>query len=269
MGRHTQARVPAQAGEQRPEVGREQGRGLLALDFDGVVCDAFEECALITWLGEHEHDRALPGPGQLDRVPEEFTTRFRTVRDYARVLDHFVVAHLPEADEIGAQAEFDRLYASLPDARVQRFVAGASDARDWFRESETEFWLGLHTLYPGVPELLRRAGVPVVIVTAKDEPSVRAILGRHGLESAIAGVYGECAAKPEAVREACVRRGVPLEAATFVDDNLTNVRRVSATGARAWWAQWGYQTPEHRAEAAQFGITGLELTGLAGLPLTI
>ncbi|MEE1799908.1 haloacid dehalogenase-like hydrolase [Streptomyces sp. JV176] len=265
MDRHPKTRAEPPG----PEVGREQGRGLLALDFDGVVCDALDECALITWLGEQTHDRALPGPGQLARVPEEFTARFRKVRDYARVLDHFLVAHHPEADAIGSQAEFDRLYASLPLPRVRRFVAAASAARDWFRESEPEFWLGLHTLYPGVPGLLRRAGVPVVIVTAKDEPSVRAILARHGLESAVAEVYGECAAKPEAVREACARRGVPLEAATFVDDNLTNVRRVSAAGVRARWALWGYQTPEHRAEAAQFGITGLELTGLSGLPLTI
>ncbi|MFE3739814.1 HAD family hydrolase [Streptomyces sp. NPDC059134] len=261
MDRPTRAR----AGEPGPEVGREQGRGLLALDFDGVVCDALDECALITWLGEQPYDPALPGPGQLARVPGEFTERFRKVRDYARVLDHFLVAHHPAAGAIGSQAEFDRLYAALPQPRVRRFVAGASAARDRLREKEPEFWLGLHTLYPGIPGLLRRAGVPVVIVTAKDESSVRAILAHHGLEAAVAEVYGECAAKPEAVREACARRGVPLEAATFVDDNLTNVRGVSAAGVRARWALWGYQTPEHRAEAAEFGITGLELTGLAGL----
>ncbi|MEV7090510.1 HAD family hydrolase [Streptomyces sp. NPDC093085] len=243
----------------------EQASGLLALDFDGVVCDALDECALVTWLGDRPHDLTLSGPEQLARVPAEFTARFRKVRNYARVLDHFLVAHHPEAEAIGSQAEFDRLFASFPDPRIQRFVAGASDARDWFRNTEPDFWLGLHTLYPGVADLLLRAGVPVVIVTAKDEPSVRAILDRHGLETAVAGVYGECAAKPEAVREACARRGIPLEAATFVDDNLTNVRRVSATGARAWWARWGYQTPEHRAEAARFEVPALELKDLPAL----
>lgn len=232
--------------------------GLLALDFDGVVCDALEECALVTWLGERPHDRTVPGPGQLELLPGAFTERFRAVRDYARLLDHFLVAHLPEADSITSQADFDRLFGSLPRERVERFTTAASEAREWFRTAEPDFWLGLHTLYPGVPELLRHTG-DVVVVTAKDEPSVRSILRRNGLEQTVAEVFGECRDKAAALQEACARRGVPLDAVTFVDDNLSNVRKVAAVGVRARWAQWGYQTPEHRSEAARYGIERLEL----------
>ncbi|WP_330240318.1 HAD family hydrolase [Streptomyces sp. NBC_00525] len=237
----------------------------LALDFDGVICDALEECALVTWLGIHPHDRTLPGPEQLRLLPREFVERFRTVRDYARTLDHFVIAHLPEAATLRGQADFDRLYEALPPSYVRKFTDAANAAREWFRTRESDFWLDLHTLYPGVPELLRRHSGSVVIVTAKDEGSVHAILGRHGLDDTVAAVYGECGRKAEAIREISDRWGVALKDVTFVDDNLTNAVRVARTGAVSRWAQWGYQTPEHRAQAQEWGVSPLHLDGLAGL----
>ncbi|MBD0421690.1 HAD family hydrolase [Streptomyces sp. TRM S81-3] len=239
--------------------------GVLALDFDGVVCDALEECALVTWLAVKRHDRSIPGPSHVGLLPADFTARFQKVRNYSRLLDHFAVAHLPAADGVGSQTDFDLLFTSLPSDYVSRFTTAASRARDWFRTEETEFWLGQHTLYPGLDNLLRQNSGNVAIITAKDEESVRAILRRHGLEQTVSEVFGECGRKAEAVQELCSRRGITPNSLTFIDDNLTNVRRVSAVGARARWAQWGYQTPEHRQEAKRFDVEPLELSDLPQL----
>ncbi|MER0240961.1 HAD family hydrolase [Streptomyces sp. HSW2009] len=238
---------------------------VLALDFDGVICDALEECALVSWLGMHPHDTSVPGPDQLAAVPEEFVTRFRRVRDYSRLLDHFVVAHLPQASAIVSQADFDRLFASLDPATVRTFTQAATAARDHFRTEEADFWLELHTIYPGMDALLRRFNGSAVVVTAKDADSVRAILARHGLGDTVAEVFGETGAKAEAVQDVSARWGVPVERITFIDDNLTNAVRVAATGARSRWAQWGYQTPEHRAEAERLALTPLHLDEVAAL----
>lgn len=236
-----------------------QHPSVLALDFDGVICDALEECALVTWLGIHPHDTSIAGPAQLAAVPQDFLDRFAKVRDYSRLLDHFVVAHLPEAAAIGSQADFDRLFEALDPAYVRKFTQTATAARDWFRTQESDFWLDLHTLYPGLDALLRRFDGSVVVVTAKDADSVRAILGRHGLGDTVAEIFGETGAKAEAVLDVSARWEVPTERITFIDDNLTNAVRVAATGARSRWAQWGYQTPEHRAEAERLALTPLEL----------
>lgn len=243
----------------------EDAPAILALDFDGVVCDALEECALVTWLGIHPYDTSVPGPAQLAAIPAEFLERFRKVRDYSRLLDHFVVAHLPEAASIASQADFDRLFEALDPSYVQKFTAKATAARDRFRTLEDDFWLDLHTLYPGIPALLRRFAGSIVVVTAKDAASVRAILGRHGLGDTVAEIFGETGAKAEAVQDVCGRWGVPPERVTFIDDNLTNAIRVGAIGARSRWAQWGYQTPEHRAEAARLGVSPLGLDEIDGL----
>lgn len=148
---------------------------------------------------------------------------------------------------------------------MRRFTEAATAARDWLRTQEGEFWLDLHTLYPGIPELLRRYSGSVVIVTAKDADSVHAILGRHGLDDTVAEVFGECGRKAEVVQEVSARWGVPLTDVTFVDDNLTNALRVAETGARSRWAQWGYQTPEHRAEAERLALVPLQIADLAQL----
>ncbi|MGC5343994.1 HAD family hydrolase [Streptomyces sp. AM 4-1-1] len=238
---------------------------LLALDFDGVICDALEECALVSWLGIHPHDRAISGAQQLRLVPQEFVERFRTVRNYARVLDHFVVAHLPEAGSIRSQADFDRLHEALSPSYVRRFTTAANAAREWFRTQEADFWLDLHTLYPGVADLLRRHRGSIVIVTAKDEGSVHAILDRHGLDDTVSAVFGECGRKADVVREVSAERGVDLRDVTFIDDNLPNAVGVAATGALSRWAQWGYQTPEHQALAQELGVSPLSLDGLEAL----
>ncbi|WP_035304665.1 HAD family hydrolase [Actinokineospora inagensis] len=239
--------------------------GLLALDFDGVVCDALDECALVTWFGEHEHDRSIPGAEHLAALPDEFVARFRAVRDHSRLLDHFVLAHHRAVDAVVTQRDFDDLFAALDPAEVAEFTSRASAARAWLREHEPEFWLDLHRLYAGLPDALRRHAGSVAIITAKDSASVRAILDRHALGDTVSEVYGECGGKADAVRDLAARRGLAPSSVTFVDDNLANVRRVAETGARALWAQWGYQIPEHRAEAARVGVRPLELSAVSGL----
>ncbi|MET0235071.1 MAG: HAD family hydrolase [Kibdelosporangium sp.] len=236
---------------------------LLALDFDGVVCDAFDECALITWLGMHDLDPALTAPEHVRRLPADFVTRFRTVRDYARRLDHFVAAHQESAGHIRSQADFDALFSRLSPADTARFVTAASVARNRLQTTQPDSWLGMHTLYPGIDDLLRHHKGNVVIVTAKDEESVRAILDRHGLGHTVLEVHGECADKAAAVRASAARHGIAVDEVTFVDDNLDNVRQVAVTGARVLWARWGYHTPEHRAEAERAAVTAVDLDGLA------
>ena len=238
---------------------------LLALDFDGVICDALEECALVSWLGEHEPPAGLTGPELLAAVPAGFVDRFRVVRNYSRLLEHFVVAHEPGSGDLATQAEFDAVFAALPEARVRAFHAAATAARQRLREAEPDFWFGLHTLYPGIPQLLRRFGESTVVVTAKDAESVRAILAWHGMGSTVAEVFGEISAKADVVLEVARRRGIDPGQVLFVDDNLTNALRVGQVGAAARWAQWGYQTPEHRRAAAQAGVVPLLLDDLGEL----
>jgi phosphoglycolate phosphatase-like HAD superfamily hydrolase len=237
----------------------------LILDFDGVVCDALEECALVTWLGVHQPQPGTPISAYLEAMPRGFLERFRTVRDYSRLLAHFVVAHRAAAGSIRAKADFDRLFEVIPADYIVRFSVAASAARQRCRDEESDLWLDLHTLYDEIPDLLHRHAGEVAIVTAKDEESVWAILNRHGLAHTVVEVIGECGRKAEAVVDLCARHGSDPRSTTFIDDNLANVVGVASTGARTLWATWGYATPEDQAEATERGVPRLALESLPAL----
>jgi phosphoglycolate phosphatase-like HAD superfamily hydrolase len=238
---------------------------MLILDFDGVICDALTECALVTWLGVHPPSPNTPVSAYAAAMPRGFVERFRTIRDYARTLDHFVTAHRPMAAYLTSQAAFDRLFASIADVFVAEFTAQAAAARARCREEEPEFWTGLHTLYPGVEDLLRRHAGKVCIVTAKDEDSAWRILRHHEVDDTVLEIVGESSRKADAVRALSERHGVDVADNTFIDDNLTNAVQVAATGARALWATWGYHTPEHEEQADRAGLPRLRLSDLADL----
>jgi phosphoglycolate phosphatase-like HAD superfamily hydrolase len=238
---------------------------VLILDFDGVICDALTECALVTWLGIHPPAPRAPVSGYATAMPRNFVERFRAIRDYSRGLEHFMTAHRPMAAVVRDQAHFDRLFGIFSSEYVAAFVATASAARARCREEEPEFWLDLHTLYPGVAALLRRHAGRVCVVTAKDEESVRRILRRHGLEDTLAEVVGETTRKAPAVQGLIARHGAAVADTVFVDDNLANALQVRTTGARVLWAWWGYHTPEHEREAARSGLPVLRLEELERL----
>ncbi|GAB1643435.1 HAD family hydrolase [Krasilnikovia sp. MM14-A1259] len=237
----------------------------LIVDFDGVVCDALVECALVTWLGAHPPAPDVPVSSYAIAMPDGFVRRFAKVRDYARTLHHFLVAHRAAADRLTTQAQFDALYGVIPAATVRSFVAAATAARQRCRVEETAYWLDLHALYPGVEDLLLRHAGAVAVITAKDADSVWTILRRRGLDHTVGEVIGECSRKDEAVAELCARTGTTPQQTVFIDDNLTNVRRVARTGARTYWATWGYHTPEDVAAAAGARVRPLTLAGLPTL----
>jgi phosphoglycolate phosphatase-like HAD superfamily hydrolase len=237
----------------------------LILDFDGVICDAMEECALVTWLGVHAASPRAPVSSYLTAMPRGFVDRFRTVRDYARLLDHFLVAHRPAAASIRTQARFDAIFACIAREYVREFTRSATATRARCRAEEPRFWLDLHAFYPGITELLREHAGQIAIVTAKDEDSVRTILGWHGLADTVTEVIGACSRKAEAVQDLCQRHGTAPPAVTFIDDNLANARQVAATGARSYWAMWGYHTGDDAAAAEAAGISRLELADLSAL----
>lgn len=237
---------------------------MLLLDFDGVVADAFDECAVVAWLGMGPDERGGAAEEILGRVPPAFIERFRVVRPYCRTIGHFITAHLAGAESIADQAAFDRRFAEVGEARAAAFAERATKARDELRERDPAAWIAMHTVYPGIAELIRGSG-PVSIVTAKDEPSVRAILAGHGLDGDVRAVAGECRDKAREVERLCTEAGADVAAAVFIDDNLDNVLHVRSTGARSLWARWGYATPDQRERAASLGVDAVDLADLPGL----
>jgi phosphoglycolate phosphatase-like HAD superfamily hydrolase len=237
---------------------------VLALDFDGLICDGLAECVLVTWNSHHGRGLDAFGDAGLGEVPADFVERFRAARSYARHLGHFVVP-LVTAQPIVSQAEFDAAYADVEPLDVEAFVTAAGAYRRRARAERPGDWLRFHAIYPGLRDLLAAAAVPVYVVTAKDADSVIRILADHGIGLDAGRVYGELRSKVAALGEIAEREGAGREAVMFLDDSIANVVEARREGFSALWATWGYHAREHYDVAARASVPAIALADVQRL----
>ncbi|MGI8536382.1 MAG: HAD family hydrolase [Mycobacteriales bacterium] len=232
---------------------------MLALDFDGVVCDGLGECAAITWHASRQTSETGEVQKALAQVPEAFLTTFAGVRRYSRTLDDFMVANaLVPGQRIDRQA-FDLARTTAGSAALAAQAAVGEQIRAAWRTQDTTGWVALHSIYPGMAELIRSGGQRVVIVSAKDADSIWAILEHHTLATHVDTVVGSCHDKTRALSALSTRHDEMI----FVDDNLSNAAGAAALlGITSRWATWGYHSPEDEPVARQLGIRAIALNQL-------
>ncbi|MGH3821532.1 MAG: HAD family hydrolase [Pseudonocardiaceae bacterium] len=240
--------------------------GVLVLDFDGVICDSWRECAFVTWAGQHGWAPAEFGASAFQAIPGAFVQRFLALRGYVRHLGHFLVPVLPGSEQISCRHDFDRYYAGLEPNVVATFVERASRFRASIRNGHRAQWLAFHELYEGVPGLLSALSDRLYIVTARDRESVCELLAAHGIAVQPERIYGEQRSTGAALFDIQAREHAKVY---FVDDNLDNVMTAQADGHRAAWALWGYSAREDRAKAGRLAVPVLSLPELPAAALAV
>jgi phosphoglycolate phosphatase-like HAD superfamily hydrolase len=236
----------------------------LALDFDGVICDGFNECVLVTWYGPRAGTLADFGASGMSAIPPAFVRRFLHCRAFAKHLGHFYVSQLDGIERVRTQADFEAVYASADANHVERFVTVVNDYRALVRDNLPATWLSQQSLYSGMADFLRRAALPIYIVTAKDAASVAHILDHSGVPFEPARIFGELRDKRAALAQICAAEQLTQAALGVVDDNVLNALAAQQAGFRAYWALWGYRAPDHTAIAEQQQLPQLSLEQLVG-----
>jgi phosphoglycolate phosphatase-like HAD superfamily hydrolase len=239
------------------------GCQVLALDFDGVICDSLHECVLVSWNSHFGYAVADFGADGLTRIPQAYLDHFRASRGYARCLGHFLLPLLGGPEVFGSQAEFDAAYRGLPERLVTRFVERAERYRSAVRQHHRRSWLRLHTLYPGVLDVVRHHRP--YLVTARDRESVVELLAAGGVSLDPSRVYGNQVDKRRALADIVDREGISPRELWFVDDNLPTVMAAGRAGFTARWARWGFAAPEHGPLARRLGVPSIDLPWLVGL----
>lgn len=234
---------------------------MLALDFDGVICDSLDEGLLISW---NAHTRApvqaFVEPG-LAGVPPEVAVCFIGCRPFARHLGHWLVPFAIGAVP-ASHAEFAARYDELPGPAIETFTAAATRYRAAVRRTYPDQWLSHHVVHPGLADVLTSA----YIVTARDGEAVSRILDAHDVAVDDARIFGSCTDKPAALRTIAIREGVQAGELTLVDDSIENCLAAQAGGYGSWWATWGYSTPSDHARAISHGIRAIAIDALLASP---
>jgi phosphoglycolate phosphatase-like HAD superfamily hydrolase len=234
-------------------------RKILALDFDGVICDGLDECILVTWNGYLGKEVSAFGDEGLRAVPPIFIESFKHCRSFSKHLGHFIMPFFTRGAQIDSQEIFEGAYQLLAPDVVADFMKRVTAYRHHARQEKREDWLRYHRLYPGMQAFLSRLPLPAYIVTAKDSRSVLEILDSAGVAFEESRVFGEQTDKLGALHAILDREGIGAGDLFFFDDYVPNVVQAKQSGFSAYWATWGYQAPDHERIAREHGVPALDL----------
>jgi phosphoglycolate phosphatase-like HAD superfamily hydrolase len=233
---------------------------LLALDFDGVVCDGmpeYFESAWRTWTQLWGSPGAPAPAGLLERF-----SALRPLVESGWEMPLVIAALMDGAAEATIARAWPTLVPALLGGRTAAEVGARLDrVRDEWIAADRVGWLGRHRFYPGVIARLRAlAGGPprVVIITTKEGRFVRELLAQQGLDVAPDAVHGKEARRPKAdTLRALKAAGGPGLAIWFVEDRLQTLDGIKARGdladVRLFLAAWGYNFPAEREAARRDG----------------
>jgi phosphoglycolate phosphatase-like HAD superfamily hydrolase len=235
---------------------------ILALDFDGVICNTVYEGLRSAW----QVCREVRGEGGANPPPEvgDAFVRLRPVLEYGwefPVLLLAILDGIPEPDLLqGFQTAWRQQiltkYHLTPIVLAARFDA----ARDRAIRASLTDWLEDQGLYPGLADRLRATlhdGVQLFVLTTKEGRFAHQLLGINGVTLPPARVWGKEQArpKPELLRVLRQKQGVEYGDIWFVEDRLKTLRSVEEQADLAavglFLATWGYLMPGDKEEAAR------------------
>ena len=252
---------------------------VLALDFDGVLCDSSREVFVVAvdTYAALEPDSALLGQlmplrdhaaaGGSDHLGTEIYRRFRDLLPLGNRAEDFGVSlQAVENDAaISDQKAYDAFYREIGQPWLDRFHRRFYECRGDLREGDVDRWIRLHLPFPGLADTLRKhkdRTLPAV-ATAKDARSVGLLLDELGFDDVFdaelildkeTGVE-----KTHHLRVLHDRTGAAFKDITFVDDKVNHLVSVAELGVRPVLAGWGFNTDREHELARELGFEVADL----------
>lgn len=230
---------------------------VLALDFDGVICDGLIEYFQTAWRTYCQiwQPSSQTPPSNL----AESFYRLRPVIETGwemPILIKALLSHIPAA-KIGQDwnsiAHQILKETNLEAAEISQKL---DHVRDEWIKTDLAGWLSLHRFYPGVVERLRSlllGSVKPIIITTKEGRFVQQLLQQQGVQMPAQSIIGKESQRPkpqvlsELIAEEGVETGLSL---WFVEDRLKTLQLVQQQSdldaVQLYLADWGYNTQEER-----------------------
>lgn len=234
---------------------------ILALDFDGVICDGLIEYFETAWRTYCQiwlsADRSLPS--------DELASSFYQLRPVIEtgwempVLIRALVLGIPK-EEI-SQNWLGVTQRLLQEADITAAEIGKQldQLRDEEIRTDENRWLSLHRFYPGVVERLARlqaSPVQLVIITTKEGRFVRQLLQPQGVQLSEQAVIGKESKRPKyQILKELEQKAGSSYSIWFVEDRLKTLQLVKQhldlQYIKLYLADWGYNTKLEREAARQ------------------
>lgn len=231
---------------------------VLALDFDGVLCDGLLEYFQSAW---RTYCQVWPATNPVP--PENLATTFYRLRPVVEtgwempVLLRAVLNGFSEAEILATWQSICSQLVAEERLDPQDLAAKLDQIRDQWIATDLTGWLAIHRFYPGVSARLQQlvnGPVKIFIVTTKEGRFVRQLLQREGIQLPSNRIFGKehrCP-KPKTLRTLQRDYETPI---WFVEDRLPALQavkhQIDLSEIRLFLADWGYNTATDQAAACQ------------------
>ncbi|MEM6610995.1 MAG: HAD hydrolase-like protein [Cyanobacteria bacterium P01_C01_bin.72] len=233
---------------------------ILALDFDGVVCDGLREYFAST---KKAYQQIWSAEVSDDLAPSFY--RLRPVIETGwemPILLRALASGISEADILADFAQISQKIVQAEGLEKQTVVNQLDGVRDKWIKSDLDGWLALHRFYPGIIEQLGKiitSQVKLYIVTTKEGRFAQQLLQQQGINLPVEQIIGKESKRPKyetlrIIRDQHQQPGLQLEL-TFVEDRLKALQQVDQQQdlqfVKLFLADWGYNLESDRLVAAQ------------------
>ncbi|MDX2244479.1 MAG: HAD family hydrolase [Leptolyngbyaceae cyanobacterium bins.302] len=231
---------------------------VLALDFDGVVCDGLKEYFITAWRAYcnlWQPESATPPEG----LAESFY-RLRPVVETGwemPVVIRAVLRGVREEDIFANWTTIARQITTEEQLTPAELMAQVDGTRDEWITSDVTSWLGQHQFYPGVIDRLKailQSEIHVVIISTKEGRFIQQLLEQQEVDLTDLQLYGKEVKRPKSEILLELMQAFGKDAVFwFVEDRLKTLqsiqKRPELEEVQLFLADWGYNTAGDRAQA--------------------
>jgi phosphoglycolate phosphatase-like HAD superfamily hydrolase len=231
---------------------------ILALDFDGVLCDGMQEYFATAWTAYcriWQPASDIPPEGLADVF-----ARLRPVIETGWEMPLVIWATLQGTPEQAILADWPAIAQQLlteQNLDAATMAATLDGSRDEWIAKDLLGWLAKHRFYPGVLARLQQAlseKIRVVIISTKEGRFIKTLLQQGGLEPGAIEILGKEVKRPkhQTLRELLHANGAQTPI-WFVEDRFKTLQGVEQhtdlANIQLFLADWGYNTAPERADA--------------------
>jgi hypothetical protein len=247
---------------------------VLALDFDGVICDGLKEYFQTAWRAYctlWQVENPTPPPG----LAESFY-RLRPVVETGWEMPLVIHAVLAGIPEIKLLAEWSTIAKSLlvtENIDSAKLAAEVDSTRDRWISADLQSWLAEHRFYPGIIQRLKttlQTTTQIVIISTKEGRFIQQLLEGDGVDLTQLQIYGKEVKRPKAQVLKDLMQVFGNEATFwFVEDRFKTLQAIQTqpdlAKVQLFLADWGYNTVAERSLAeTDPGINLVSLEQFAG-----
>ena len=229
---------------------------ILALDFDGVVCDGLIEYFEVAWRTYCQ----IWSPAN-DTPPDDLALRFYRLRPVIEtgwempILIKALIEGFSDEQILQSWTTITSEILAADHLEAKAVSTKLDNLRDEWIQTDLDGWLSLHRFYPGVIERLKitlESNVQLYIVTTKEGRFVKQLLEKEGVNLPPENIFGKEVKRPkyETLRELIAKANTQPVSLWFVEDRLKTLQLVKQQSdldnVKLFLADWGYNTQLER-----------------------